>query len=435
MKVRRSVLASVVGLLGLFLCAPAGAGEAPKPTNWGDLFTRPTLLGDWGGTRTLMAEKGITFDASVTQTGMGVVDGGTSSAWESGGRGELKGRFDTGKAGLWPGGFLTAEFEGNWNKSVNLSTGALMTADTNRVLPRPFGDNVTLPELLFTQFVNRYVGVSVGKLETLSPDDPNEFAHGKGDTQFFNLAFNINPVLLMVPYSTLVAGVTILPTADPQQASIGFAVLSATGDASTAGFDDINGAIFSGKGRVRTGFLGLTGHQVVGACYSNKRYPSIDQRLAEVAQDRLATRSDTWAAYYNFDQFLYETAKDSRKGIGLFGRFGAGEGNPIPVQYFYSAGVGAKGLIPGRDLDQFGVGYYYSSINNPTLKTPSATRSALQDEWGFEAYYNVAVTPWLLVTPDIQVIGGAQKQQFLGNGQRRIVGDATVVGFRAQVVL
>jgi porin len=435
MRLQQSVIASVVGLLGLFLCAAAGAGEAPKPTDWGDLFSRPTLLGDWGGTRTLMADKGITFDANVTQIGAGVVDGGTNSAWESGGRGELKGRFDTGKAGLWPGGFLTAELEGNWNKTVDLSTGALMPADTNRVLPLTFGNNVALPELLFTQFVNRYFGVSVGKLETLSPDDPNEFAHGKGDKQFFNLAFNINPVLLMVPYSTLVVGATILPTADPQEASVGFAVLSATGDASKSGFEDMNGAIFSGKGRVRTGFFGLTGHQVVGGCYSNKRYTSIDQRLAAVAEDRLATRDGTWAVYYNFDQFLYETAKDSRKGIGLFARFGAGEGNPIPVQYFYSAGVGAKGLIPGRDLDQFGLGYYYSSISNPTLQVGTVGLSALQDEWGFEAYYNAALTPWLLVTPDIQVIGGAQKKQLQGPNAGSFIDNAVVLGFRLQVLL
>jgi len=32
----------------------------------------------------------------------------------------------------------------------------------------------------------------------------NEFAHGKGDTQFMNAAFNINPVTLLTsPYSAL----------------------------------------------------------------------------------------------------------------------------------------------------------------------------------------------------------------------------------------
>ena len=88
--------------------------------------------------------------------------------------------------------------------------------------------------------------------------------------------------------------------------------------------------------------------------------------------------------------------------------------------------------MPTRDLDQFGIGYYYTIIRNPTLQTPIGTQSFLRDEWGFEAYYNVALTPWLLLTPDLQVIGPAQKA--FGRPQRA-VGTATVLGLRLQTVL
>ena len=435
MRLQQSVIASVVGLLGLFLCAAAGAGEAPKPTDWGDLFSRPTLLGDWGGTRTLMADKGITFDANVTQIGAGVVDGGTNSAWESGGRGELKGRFDTGKAGLWPGGFLTVELEGDWNESVNGKTGALNPANTNQLFPLLIDNNVALPNLSFAQFLSHYFGVFAGKLQTVSTGDKNEFAHGKGDAQFFNVAFNINPVTLVVPYSTLGAGMILLPTADPDQAIVNFSVLSATGKASTTGFDDLNAAIFAGEGRVRTGFFGLTGHQLVGGLYSNREYTSIDQRLGSVIENRaLAKKDGTWAVYYNFDQFLYETDKRAGKGVGLFGRFGASEGNPNPEQYFYSIGVGGKGMIPSRDFDRFGIGYFYASVNNPTLQLPFVVKSFLRDEWGFEAFYNVALTPWMLLTPDVQVIGPSQKREVTGLLAREYIATATVLGARVQLI-
>jgi porin len=135
-----------------------------------------------------------------------------------------------------------------------------MPADTNKLFPLPVGDNVALPELAFAQFFSHYAGVLAGKLETVTNGDMNEFAHGKGDTQFFNTAFNINPTLLMVPYSTLGAGTIILPTADPKQAVVALMVLSAAGKASTSGFDELNGPLFSGSGRVRTGFFELTGH-------------------------------------------------------------------------------------------------------------------------------------------------------------------------------
>ncbi len=434
---RRRWLGGIAGIAALTMVSlgpPAHAEEAPILNQYSDLFTRSQLSGDWGGVRTDLADKGITFDANVTQIEQGVVSGGKSGVWEYGGRGDLTGHLDTQKLGLWPGGFLTAELEGNWSDSVLRKTGSLMPANTSQLLPLPGGENVALPNLSYAQFLSHYFGVTAGKMQTISNGDDNEFAHGKGDKQFLNLAFNINPTALLVPYSTLGAGIIVLPTADPKEAVVSFLVLSATGKASTSGFDNFNGALFAGSGRVRTGFFGLTGHQLLGLLYSNKSYHSIDQRIGSIINNEpLATKDGSWALFYNFDQFLYETDKAAEHGVGVFGRFGASEGNPNPVQYFYSAGFGGKGVIPGRDLDQCGIGYYYTSVNNPTIQHPDFTVSLLRDEWGFEAYYNVALTPWFQLTPDIQVIGPAQKQQTVGSGKQP-VGTATVLGLRGQLV-
>jgi porin len=105
------------------------------------------------------------------------------------------------------------------------------------------------------------------------------------------------------------------------------------------------------------------------------------------------------------------------------------------MQYFYSVGLGGTGMIPGRAHDRFGIGYYYLDVESPTLRGPLQDRSFLRDEWGFEAFYNLAITPWLRLTPDIQVIGGAQKQRVLGLVRRESIDTAVVVGFRIQVLL
>jgi porin len=429
-------VASLILLLGAAFGGRAIAEDADSAQPYsGDFLTRSTLTGDWLGLRNDLAAKGVTFDPNVTQIGQGVVGGGKNGSWEYGGRGDLTGNLDTQKLGLWPGGFLQVELEGNWNESVNFKVGSLVPVNTNQLFPLPLGNNVALPALNFAQFVSHYAGVVAGKFE-FSSADANEFAHGKGDTQFFNLAFNLNPVALTVPYSSLATGVIILPTEDPNQAIVKFLVVSATGKASTAGFDSINGALFAGEGRVRTGFFGLTGHQLLGALYSNKKYTSIDQRFATIISgQRLAAKDDSWSLYYNFDQFLYEPKKGADEGLGVFGRFGASAGVPVPVQYFYSAGIGGKGMIPTRTDDQFGLGYYYASINNPTLQSRLFKVSFLRDEWGFEAFYDVALTPWLLLTPDLQVVGPSQKQQFVGFRARESIGTATILGVRLQVVL
>jgi hypothetical protein len=82
-------------------------------------------------------------------------------------------------------------------------TGAIDPVNTNQLFPDAGGDNFNVPHLSFTQFVSPYFGVLAGKLDTMSSDE-NEFAHGKCDTQFMNLAFNINPVTVVAaPYSPL----------------------------------------------------------------------------------------------------------------------------------------------------------------------------------------------------------------------------------------
>lgn len=441
----RALVAAALLVLGI-----SATAAAAEPASYaGPSFERSTMTGDWGGLRDRMAEKGVTFDARVTQVHQGVVDGGKDGSWEYGGRSDLIGTLDTGKLGLWPGGFLTVELEGNWGDSVNGATGSLNPVNANQLFPLPAGDNVALPNLSFTQFVNHYVGGMVGKLQTVSTADRNAFAHGRGDTQFMNLAFNINPAALVVPYSTLGTGVIVLPTADPEQALLTAAVVSATGKASTAGFDDLNGAVYAGEGRVRTSFFGRTGHQLVGALFAHKSYTSLDQRIAfQPVRRRLGIAegnaiqktTDTWAVYYNFDQFLYETDEQAGNGIGVFGRFGATPGNANPSQYFFSIGFGGKGMIPGRPHDRFGVGYYYDMVENPTLRTKRlGSFEFLRDEWGFEAFYNVALTPWLFVTPDIQVVGPAQKREIRGTLAEATlatshVDTATILGVRVQVV-
>ena len=69
----------------------------------------------------------------------------------------------------------------------------------------------------------------------------------------------------------------------------------------------------------------------------------------------------------------------------------------------------------------------------------------LRDEYGFEAFYNFAITPWLQFTPDIQVVRGAQKEKVtIGTGpgplgvpfvaSRKSIGTATILGLRLKMV-
>ena len=447
-----TIIVAVIFLFGISLISTqAGAEEASPPTPYsGELGFRSTFTGDWGGARNYLANKGVIFDLSLTQVIQGILGGGKSEAADWGARGNFTITADTQKLGLWPGGFLMLEFEGNVSSessfadSVNGQTGALMAVNTNQLFPFPSGNNLNAPAWNITQFLSPYFGLFLGKIDTTS-GDMNEFAHGKGDYQFFNLAFNFNPVsLLIAPYSTLGGGVIVLPTKDPAAANVNFSVLQTNGTADFDSIEDLSGnkLTFSGEARVRTNlFFGLTGHQLIGGGYSNQTFTSLSQNVLFIIQNgALEPKKGSWNFYYNFDQYLYETKKSSGQGVGLFGRFGVSDGNPNPSHYFFSIGIGGKGIVPTRPVDSFGIGWYYIVVGHPQFTSPIETRSFGRDEQGFEAYYNLAITPWMRLTPDIQVISPAQRQVVSIGGpplsivNQRDINTAIVAGLRLQVI-
>jgi carbohydrate-selective porin OprB len=67
-------------------------------------------------------------------------------------------------------------------------------------------------------------------------------------------------------------------------------------------------------------------------------------------------------------------SRDSR-GIGVFGRFGASDGDPNFMHYFYSLGIGGKGVIPSRVSDQCGFGYWHRHAKGFSTCTPVLLKS------------------------------------------------------------
>jgi porin len=53
------------------------------------------------------------------------------------------------------------------------------------------------------------------------------------------------------------------------------------------------------------------------------------------------------------------------------------------------------------------MGYYHAYLSD---KLPRLIKNRGRDEQGGELYYNVAVTPWLHLTPDLQIIHPAAKK-------------------------
>jgi len=416
---------------------------APAPKEPENFLNRSTMTGDWGGLRTDLAKKGITFDFTVTQTEMGVVTGGLNNAAEYGGRGDFFMTLDTAKAGLWKGGTFVIEGEVNWGNGANPNAGVLMPVNTNQVFPVPGKvGSAAIPSVMYSHVLSPYFGVTGGKVFVTGADE-NEFAHGKygkGDTQFFNTAFNIIPsALFTTPYTPLGAGFFFLPMKDPAAMIVKALVYTSSGAANKADFktfshDDLSVYL---EGRWRTHLFGKTGHQDIIYLHSNKDMTSINQILnGESGTHVLATKQGSWMVSCNFDQYLWEPEKG--KGFGIFGRFAASDGDPNFIHYFYELGFGGKGVGAKRPNDTYGFGGYYINASHPTVTTAAGTQQFFRDEKGFEAYYNIALTPWAHLSPDFQVIHGISAQNVVAHAEQgvplRNINNAVVLGLRLGLV-
>ena len=104
-----------------------------------------------------------------------------------------------------------------------------------------------------------------------------------------------------------------------------------------------------------------------------------------------------------FDQALWVDPTDNTRAWGVFGNFGLSDGNPNPIKWDAIFGVAGGSPIPGRKRDTFGIGYYYLGYSDD-FKEVARLVVPVRDERGLELFYNVGVTPWCHITPDLQVI-------------------------------
>src|SRR6266436_5584929 len=205
----------------------------PVPNYGGDFRSRSYLTGDWGGPRSRLADRGVQFEFNITQIFQGVAGGGTDRTGRYSGLTDMVLKLDSQKLGLWPGGFLFVEAQVPFGNTVNSFSGGILPVNTLVAMTAPAINEIILPHLYFTQFLSDWFAVVLGKLDTTG-GDANEFAHGRGDDKFMNLAFSFNPVVLtLAPYAPLGMSLLFFPHKDVVYA---FGVVDTQGLPNTAGF-------------------------------------------------------------------------------------------------------------------------------------------------------------------------------------------------------
>jgi porin len=288
-----------------------------------------------------------------------------------------------------------------------------------------------ITNFIVTQPLSEELVVFAGKKDVLGVADQDDFAGGDGTEQFVNQALIANPAFLLgLPYSSFTAGVA-MPRSWGMMSAFVFDPRNRTQDFFR--LDDLfsQGVIVGSEIKLNTNFLEKPGQQHLGALWKHVDLTDLAFNAAppgeypEPVVPGFATKSDSYTIYYGFDQYLRVLDSDPRRGWGLFGRSSISDGNPTPIRYFLSTGVGGYSPWGQRRGDTFGVGWYYVGASDEFGPLPRTLLNP-QDGNGVELYYSFQVTPWCNVTPDVQ---------FLRPGARAISEDAFVYGLRLNMKL
>ncbi|MGR8980815.1 MAG: carbohydrate porin [Gammaproteobacteria bacterium] len=457
-----SLLASTL-LIGLSPDSYA-LGPVEVPSTWGgDLSSRQRLTGDWAGVRDELGKKGVVLDANMFLLPGGVVTGGKDTGAEFWGNVDYTLNLDTEKMGLWPGGFFKFEGVSSFGNSLTNNVGAFIPSNVSVLFPSPDEASSGLMGASFTQFLSPKFGVMMGKMN-LFDFTPTEF-YGNYRTQFMNTALNFSMGYVTVPISAYGGGVLFMPTEDIVLLA---KALDANGtptenDISKA-FDDGTTVLSAAKLTIRP--FGLIGHQGVSGVWSDKTRLSLIQDPRNVARGLLTERfpllanpgpvlerilatffpellvpvkpanqeHSTWSVIYSFDQYIWQPDRDPKRGLGLFFSFGATDGNPNPIQYSYLMGIGGKGILPGRPHDSFGIGWARTQLSDqfvPLLRERLGL--GLDHEDAVEMYYTAAVTPWLNLSPNLQIINSGFNKLLYNGNELRNINTAVVASLRMNI--
>ena len=393
-------------------CIPCQV-PAGVPSFGGSLCCRPKLLGDWGGLRPQLALRGINFDIYSTNFFGDVANGGRQESLQYRGRMDYLVNIDGQKAGLWKGLFVDLHGESIYGNSINPYAGTLSPVSIAEEVPVPNGYVTALTRVKFTQFLSEQFAVFGGKLNLLDEFNQPFTGGARGVNGFWNGSMVFNPVLTRtIPYSTYGFGGAYLKNLQPVASMM---VLDANNTPTVSGFNSFfdNGVVLVPQVNLPTQFFGLPGHQGIVGTWSSRKYTSTDRsaflNVLQGAPISTLQTAGAWSMAYMFDQALYVSPCDPKRMWGMFGNLGIADTNPSPVRWFANLGVGGSSPLQGRKLDTFGLGYYYLGLNS-SFKNLAPVALPLRDEHGLEAFYNIGVSPWCHITPDVQFILPAQQR-------------------------
>jgi porin len=397
------------------MCGTLRAQDQGPWWNW------PTIDGNWGGYRNMLADRGLVFSGTNITDLQGNVSGGEGKAFAGADASLVAADVDLEKLVGLNGLLFHAEFVSNVGEDLSAkSLGNFLQVATAFATPGYYlGQMYVQQNVLSDEFT-----LQAGRMTTANNfaslpvfDDYISFANNPipisltNDTLYFTSLPSVEwaAVGTVAPIESIALAVGIyntnLPSGKPvaSQHGINFSFKDSGGPMEVAQM-----SYYLNRGRDDSG---LPGTYYLGGYYSGAEYQGLSDR---------GTRKGDYGFYFEAQQMVYRYG-GSGSDIGLTPWFAVTynpqrEINQLPL--FLMTGAVYRGLIPGRGDDNTAVAFYYGKISDALPGVPG--------EKVIEADYTMWATPWLGVTPDLQYVFNPG-----GSGSSR---NALVLGTQFQVL-
>jgi porin len=453
---------------GAFLCAicvvvtisfgsPAYAQVALDGST--DLWTRPTLTGDWDGLRPQLQRKGVTFSLNYTTELLANVQGGIRLG--AVGDGLFQPQLDADLEKLL--GLTGAKFRasGIITHGPGLTDGYVGNLATISNIEA--GPVARLYELWYEQnaFNERFSirgGLMIADTEFTTSEAASTFMN---NTFGWNALFSRDLPASGPAYPIPAPGlrVRVKPASDIYLQAAVFSGDPSGGNGSNQPTELPTGTVFSfSGGAFLIGEVGYTPNQgkdakglpaayKLGAWYhtssrfGDQRFDTTGRSLADPLSNGIPfDHHGDWSIYGVIDQTLYRVPGTEEQGLAAFIRGAASPSDRNRVDAYFDTGLVYTGLIPGRPDDKIGIAAVYTKISDRARALDRdvafftglfyPTRSA---ERLVELTYRAKVAPWWTVQGDVQYVvrpsGGVLNAD--GNFRRNalVFGARSVVSF------
>lgn len=361
----------------------------------------PYLTGDWRGLRSKLTHLGITPTLTYTSDALGNPVGGMQQAFRIVHDVGLAFEFDLEQlAGLHG---LEFDVSGAWSSGKDLSADIGSSFSTAQAFSGFDTAAVRLYNLALHQsLAHDRVHIAVGRLGT-----GDDFAVSPLYNYFVNTAFNSSEISSLgvnlpafTAYQTATWGLRV-----KSQPVEGLDVLTglyymdpSLGRSSAHGVDF---SIRSDQGALAIAQLdyrlhqgkdtaGLPGTYSLGGYYDSEKFPDFSDPAP--AQSR-----GNYGLYVMADQMVYrEGGPKSQQGLTLFTALTFAPSHVNTFPFYVMGGAVYQGLFPGRDRDVAALAVSYAKFS----KYLSGQDFEMTLEWTYE----VVLTSWLIVQPDVQYI-------------------------------